>query len=93
MQEYKVVDAIKEYVDRLITQRTPTAYLGVWIAAESVDSNLSQVTVQGNTWRFVPKLESVTGLVGKDKVLMIKFPGLPATIHGVVLGDVTLATI
>lgn len=93
MPVYQVADAIKEYVDRLITQRTPTAYLGVWLAAEAVDSNLSQVSVQGNTWRFIPKLESVTGLVATDKVLIIKFPGLPATIYGVILGDVTLAVI
>ena len=89
----RIIDAVNEYCNRLIVQKTPKAYLGSWVAAESVDNSLSKVDVNGIQWRYIPKLESVTGLAAGDKVLMVKFPGMPAMIHGVVLGDVTLATI
>lgn len=92
MSVQKVIDAIREYVNVMISQRTPKGYTGVWVSAEAVDSSLSQVVVDGQTWRFVPKLESVTGLVANDKVMIVKFPGLPATIIGVMVGNVTLAS-
>jgi len=72
-------------------------YYGVWIAAESIDANLSQVRVPGAapdgasaTVRFMPKLAHVTGLTTSSTVLCL---GSPLCIIGILVGDISLAAI
>lgn len=76
--------------------RKPIFY-AKWVAAESVDANLSQIYVAGagfdasdEIFRFVPKLAHVTGLSTSSTVLCL---GSPLCIIGVVVGDITLAEV
>lgn len=70
---------------------------GVFVAAESVDPNLSQVNIPGGdpegndlVLRFVPKGAHVTGLVAGSSVLMA---GRPQCIIARVIGNTRLAEI
>ncbi len=73
----------------------PAYVYGIFVAAETVDSNLSQVTIPGGgidgtdmLVRFVAKAAHVTGLAANDTVLCV---GSPLCIIGKVVGDITLA--
>lgn len=70
---------------------------GVFVAAETVDANLSQVRIPGGasdgtdaTLRFVPKGEHVTGLAAGNTVLLV---GSPHCIIAKVVGDASLAEV
>lgn len=80
----RVSDAIKQ--DQYIVLQ------GNWVAAEGVDADLSEVVIEGITCRGVRKLEHVTGLAAGNQVLCLKGPGLPVTIVGRMIGDITLYT-
>lgn len=60
---------------------------GVFVSAETVDANLSQVTILGTTTRYVRKLSHVTGLTNGQAILMLQGGGIPLTIIGIVVGD------
>jgi hypothetical protein len=62
---------------------------GTFTAAEANDSNLSSVVVLGITLRFVRKLASVGTMSAGQQVLILKGGGIPATIIGVVVGNIT----
>lgn len=82
---------VREEISHL-QQGVKTPYLyGTWLAAESVDPNLSQVQLEGEgvVVRGVRKLASVTGLVPGKQVLMLKHGVVPLTIIGAVVGDIT----
>lgn len=68
-------------------------FFGRWEGPETVDSNLSQVTLSGDTTatRWIPKLKSVTGLVAGDGVLLIETGGGNKIIIGAITGDVSKA--
>lgn len=77
--------------------RGPAYVYGIFVAAEAVDSNLSQVTIPGGgidgadmLVRFVAKAEHVTGLVAPCTVICV---GSPLCIIGKVVGDITLAEV
>ena len=73
----------------------PQFVYGVWLGAESVDSDLSRIRIPGGnldgsdqTVRFVPKGAHVTGLTTQSTVLCA---GSPLCIIAVVTGDISLA--
>lgn len=75
----------------------PQFVYGVWLGAETVDANLSQVRIPGGnldgsdlTLRFIPKGEHVTGLTTSSTVLCA---GSPLCIIAKVVGDISLADI
>lgn len=75
----------------------PQFVYGVWAGAETVDPNLSLVTIPGGdfdgsdlTLRFVPKAEHVTGLDTASTVLCL---GNPLCIIAKVVGNISLASI
>lgn len=82
--------AIREMVLRLIRIHAPQLTLGVWLQAEDVDADLSQVMSESTTYRYIPKLAGVSPASG-DVVILIKGSGVPLTIIGVQVGDITLA--
>jgi chitodextrinase len=93
------IDALGDYVRGVMGDggaNAPTVrhYLATWAAAESSDSNLSQVILQGGTWcRFVPKLAHVTGLTAGKTVILTASPTLPLHISGVLVGNIGNAVI
>lgn len=92
MKPHHVVDAHADYINKVINDTTMKAFTGSWLAAEVEDGNLSQVDVEGSTWRYVQKLSSVTGLSVDSGVLILKAPGFPGIIIGIIQGDSTVAT-
>lgn len=75
----------------------PQFVYGIWVSAEAVDANLSQVVIPGGnldgsdlTHRFVPKGAHVTGLTTSSTVLCA---GNPLCIIARVQGDISLADI
>lgn len=84
---------------KAIRGRSPRSQFvyGVWVGAETVDPNLSLVTIPGGnfdgsdlTLRFIPKAEHVTGLTTSSTVLCA---GSPLCIIARVVGDISLANI
>lgn len=95
MDYNKFLDAMYEAIDRRVAQLVGNRYIYArWNGSESVDANLSSVTPTGSTEavRYCPKLSHVTGLTAGDTVLCIKDRGIPLTIIGRPVGDITLAT-
>lgn len=93
----RLVDAIINAVEaRLLHKKIGAGsemMYATWVAAESVDSNLSQITLAGSgTCRFVPKLAHVTGLSAGDSILCYRSRGVTLTIIGRPVGDITLAS-
>src|SRR5688572_13854780 len=92
------VDAFRQMMRNEIQRylgnmKSPFVY-ATWVAAESGDANLSEVTLAGGTTaNFVPKAAHVTGLVAGQTVLCVKGPGVPLTIVARVVGDITTATV
>lgn len=84
-----VVSAIYRYVFRILERSLPRVIFAQWVAAETLDANLSQITADSQTFRFVPKFSHVTGLVAGDSLVCIKFHGIPMIIFGKIVGDVT----
>lgn len=78
-------------IRRMMANSTVTLRIGKWVSTESVDANLSTVAVGNATYRFIPKLESVSPSAN-DTVLMIASPSSPMIIIGVLVGNITLAT-
>ncbi len=91
MSSEKAAGEIFNAIRRQLAANTVTVRIGKWVSAESVDANLSQVTVGTATYRFIPKLESVSPSAG-DTVLMLASPSSPMIIIGVLVGNITLAT-
>jgi hypothetical protein len=89
--EDNVVKAVYTYVRTLIDQSAHKFFQGKWVGAESVDANLSSVTIDGLSYRFIRKCSHVTGLSSNDNILLIKGPGTPMTIIGKLVGDITAA--
>ncbi len=85
-----VAKAIQDLVVRKIAELAPRFELGVWLAVEATDANLSQVRVAGQTLRYIPKLASASTLAVGDQVLLVKAPGIPLIILGEVVGDIRL---
>lgn len=93
MIDEELADAIRSEIRRILTQEVAYTVDGTFLAAESVDANLSQVEILGETIRFVPKYEHVTGLVAGMTVTCFKrSKETPLTIVGIRSGDITLAT-
>lgn len=88
MSKY-LAKAITDLVVRKILTLAPHFTIGVWVAAEVTDVNLSQVRSGGIVHRFVPKLSSASALAAGDQVLLMKAPGVPQIIIGEVVGDIT----
>lgn len=84
-----MVKGITNLVIRKIAELAPQIFVGVFVTAETVDANLSQVRSGNDLFRYVPKLASVT-LVASDQVLLVKGIGTPMIILGVVRGDIGL---
>lgn len=86
----EIAIAIRELVERMINDMGAKVVIGVWVGAESVDANLSQVKVTSqSTYRYVPKLSGVSLTTG-DQVLLLKGRGTPLVILGKVVGDVNV---
>lgn len=66
---------------------------GVFVAEEAVDANLSIVDILGTEVRFVRKIKATGTLLAGQSVLMIQGGGIPLTIVGVVVGDLTKAEV
>ncbi len=98
MSDDRLIHALGQYVQGVMTDagsNTPIVrhYLGTWASAESADSNLSQVILQGGTWcRNVPKMSHVTGLVAGQILKLESSPSIPLHIVGVLVGNVRVAT-
>lgn len=90
--EREFARAIQDVVVKEIRNSAPYFTTGIWVAAETVDSNLSSVRVGDSILRFVPKLSGVSPSAN-DTVLMLKAPGVPLTIMGVLVGDITQAEV
>jgi hypothetical protein len=86
-------ERIQKAIRRMFGNMSSLYSYGTWVQAESVDANLSQVTLAGteDIARFVPKGAHVTGLTAGDTVLMVRAKGAPLTIIARVVGDITLA--
>ena len=98
MSEELLIKAMDQYVGNRLNDgkgRAPTVrqYYGTWASVEASDANLSQVILQGGTWcRYVPKLAHVTGLTAGKTVLLSATPGVPLHITGVLVGDISTAS-
>jgi len=90
--EAELAKTIQQFVEKQIRSQAPYFTTGVFLGAETEDSNLSQVSVSGNIVRFVPKLSNVTLSPG-DTVLMVRAPGIPLIIIGVMVGNITVAEV
>lgn len=92
----RLAEVIDQAVRRVLKEElgnvvSPFIY-ATFVAAESVDSNLSEVTfADGGTARFVPKLASAGSLSAGNTLLCVKGKGVPLTILGRVVGKTTLA--
>lgn len=82
---------VRQLVEERIRNATYRFSIGLWVAAETEDANLSQIQIDDRTHRHVWKLKSVTGLAANDLVLVLYGPGLPLTIVGTLHGDISLA--
>lgn len=60
-----------------------------FVSADSVDSNLSTITVAGTTVRKVRKAAHVGTLTAGQQIICVQGNGLPLTIMGVPVGDIT----
>lgn len=93
MSPKEISIAIRELVERMINDMGAKVTIGVWVGAEVVDANLSQVKVTDqSTYRYVPKLSGVS-LTEGDQVLLLKGRGTPVVILGKVVGDVNSVNI
>lgn len=88
----RLVTMIKQYVNEAILNKSIKVTAAEWVAAESVDSSLSQITLDGDTYHFVQKHAHVTGLTSGDIVHVMYGPNTPMTIIGIVAGDISLAS-
>lgn len=66
---------------------------GVFVSEEPVDVNLSVINVLGTEIRFVRKIKATGTLLPGQSVLMVQGGGVPLTIIGVVVGDLTKAEV
>jgi hypothetical protein len=86
-------DYEESLIRRIVTEidkRLPKIRIGRFVAAEATDANLSQVIIPGGTTiRMVPKLESATGLVANDVVVLQGSETAGYLILGVLVGDRT----
>lgn len=87
------VSLINRKVEELIRKQSYQFLQGTWQGAEAEDANLSSIDIEGITVRWARKLEHVTGLAVGDQVICIKGPGVPVTIVGVIIGDITKAEV
>lgn len=89
-----LADSIVNFVYRALRRSdAPVArlYMGFWVSVNSLDSNLSKVRfADGTTVDAVPKLSSAGTLVANDPILIARGPGIPLTILGKALGDITV---
>lgn len=99
MASYDLADAIvgsavETVMKQLGNVVSPFVY-ATFVAVEAADADLSKVTLSGSATvaRFVPKLSHVTGLSAGQTLLCIKSKGVPLTIIGRVVGDISLATV
>ena len=88
-----LVTLIKKTVQESLNAKGYRVLQGTWLNAESEDANLSRIEVEGIELRWVRKLEHVTGLSLDNQVLCLHGPGVPVTIIGVTIGDITLADV
>jgi hypothetical protein len=88
-----VISAIYEMVEELIDNKQHCIVQGTWNYAEDVDSDLSSVTIEGLEYKFVRKLDHVTGLTNGDALLLLRSPECTLTIIGKIIGNITLASI
>ena len=82
--------SITDLVIRKISELSPKFDIGVWLAVEATDANLSQVKCAGQTLRYVPKMGSASALAVGDPVLLMKAPGMPTMIIGEIVGNIKL---
>lgn len=64
----------------------------VFVAAETIDSNLSHITVFGQAVRNVRKARNLGTLTAGDQLLCVRDSSVPLTIIAVLVGDITKAT-
>lgn len=84
-----IIDMIYKVLNR---SDSPAAsvQMGIWLATNALDSNLSKVQlVNGSTVDGVPRSSNATGLSANDIILLIRGPGVPLTILCKVVGDVS----
>lgn len=87
----RLINMIKVYIREAIKDRAMKVTAAIWNSAETVDSNLSSITIDGEVHRWVQKHQHVTGLTAGDLIHVIYGPGTPLTIIGKISGDITLA--
>lgn len=87
--------AVQRGIQRQLGNVVSPYFYGTFVATEAADANLSKITVAGNAaeFRFVPRLAHVTGLTAGETVLCVKGKGVPLTIIGRVVGDISLASV
>lgn len=86
-----LVTLIRRTIKEVLTAEGFRFLQATWNAAEAEDANLSDITVEGLSVRWAPKLEHVTGLTAGDQILCVHGPGLPVTIIGIMVGDIEQA--
>lgn len=84
----EVAKAISDLIERKINELTPHVDIGVFVVAESIDTNLSEVISGGTTYRYVPKASSVGALTAGNQIYLLKAPGTPMFIIGKVSGNI-----
>lgn len=92
MIEARLAQAISTAISSNLRNGSVHITTGIWVAAESVDANLSQVQVGDTTFRFIPKLSGVSPTAGQI-VVMFSSPNMLTFIVGVLVGDITKATV
>lgn len=92
MIEAKLAQSIGTAIAASIRNSSVHITTGIWVAAETVDANLSQVKVGDTTFRFIPKLSGVSPTAGQI-VVMLSGPNMLTFIIGVLVGDITKATV
>jgi len=91
----RLADSIVTLIYRVLGREdAPVAkvQMAIWKAANSTDSNLSQVRLlNGTQLDYIPKLSGLS-FSANDPILVLYGPGVPYTIIGKVVGDITLPT-
>lgn len=91
MKASTMLDGIRHFVLGVMQEnKQPSTIWATWLAAESVDADLSQITLpNGDVITKVPRFNSASGFTAGDRILCLNDPGKPLIIMAIVRGDIT----
>lgn len=84
----KLATAINQVISDAVAAGSSQHSIGIWLAVEATDADLSKVISMGNTYRYIPKAATATGLVAGDQVVLVRGPGIPLHIAYKLVGDI-----